>query len=156
CSVTVANRGCAEFGERTRISDSLAKLGMLDLRPIVASFELLGMKQVPSIANGNQQDPPPIGLFGKFALGMTEGEALDTVGAASEFLHRLLPGHQMKAVADPVLVARRLVAETLLVNPLEQPARRRSDRGAEEKRDVHMAIFARIDEAQPDMAEFES
>ncbi len=80
---------------------------------------------------------------------MAECETLDAFCAAGEFLRRLCPVHQVKAEPAPVLVTGRRVAEAVLVNPFEQPARTRAEHGAEKKSDVHMAILARKDKAQP-------
>ena len=51
-------------------------------------------------------------------------------------------------VADPVLVARRGVAEALLVDPLHQAARRGTDRWAEQERDRDVAVLRRVHEAR--------
>src|SRR5689334_16072206 len=81
---------------------------------------------------------------------MAKCEALEAFGAAGEFLECLFPVHQVKAERTPVLVAGRLVAEAVLVDPFEQPPRTRAKDCAEKEGDVHMAILAWKNETQPE------
>ncbi len=94
-------------------------------------MELLGIEHVSHVADGDEQDPPPESLREQLGLGVAPREALDTRGIALEPFGRFLSGQKVKAVSDPVLVARRLVAEPFLVDPLEEPARRRTEDRAE-------------------------
>src|SRR5216683_3097482 len=151
--LAVLNWGLAEFGECSGIAYLAAELRMLDLGPVLARFQLLRSEQVFDVAYGNQQDLSAGRPLREFGLGMAECETLDAFCAAGEFLRRLCPVHQVKAEPAPVLVTGRRVAEAVLVNPFEQPARTRAEHGAEKKSDVHMAILARKDKPQPQRSE---
>ena len=61
-------------------------------------------------------------------------------------LDRLAAVVELVGVVEPVLVARRLVAVALLVDPVHEPAAERAHRRAEQERDRGVAVLARPEE----------
>ena len=152
---TITNWGLAELRESTRIHNFPIQLWMLYPGPKFARRQLRRLNHVRGVADRNQQDAAPQGFIEEFRLGLAEREALDTINATGVLLQRLSPAQEVPTISDPIFVARRFVAKTSLVNPFKKTASGRAYDGTESKRDAHMTVFARIDEASPDLSDLE-
>ncbi len=80
--------------------------------------------------------------FQQLGLGLGGHERGEGLDGLIEGVHRLAALHDGHAEVHPVLVAQLGLAEPLLADPGEDPARERGDHRTEQKRDGHVAVSA--------------
>jgi hypothetical protein len=129
---------------------------MLDVLEVVARLELIAVDDFLDGGDRSEQEPLFDGEAQQFRLGVAGGEGRDDFAHAIVFLERLRAADQHLPVGDPVLVARRLVAPSLLAQVVHQLAREDAERGAEQEGAGDPSVLGRPQKLHLDLADLDA
>src|SRR5579885_2783366 len=132
-AAAILERRRAEFRERTGIGDPAAEFGMFEGAPVAARFELRTLHHFLDRRDRRHQKAALHRKLEQLRLGVAAREVHHDLLDALELAERLGAAEQLIAERDPVLVARRLIAEAARANIFHQLAREDAERRTEQE-----------------------